>query len=78
MLFSHGKGEQMKWYDILKLARAQKGLSLRQVEKVTGLSNPYISQLENGQVKEPSFFKMLRLLSLYNISVRDLGDANNQ
>ena len=68
----------MKWYNILKLARVNKGLSLRQVEEVTGLSNPYISQLENGHVKEPSFFKMLRLLSLYNISVRDLGDTNKQ
>lgn len=64
----------MKWFQILKLVRKSRGFSLRHVEKNTGLSNPYISQLENGQVKEPSFFKMLRLLSFYGLSVRDLGD----
>ena len=63
----------MEWYQILKLARGDKGLSLRQVEEKTGISNAYISQLENGYVKEPSFFKMLRLLSLYNVSVENLS-----
>ncbi len=63
----------MKWWNILKIARENKGLSLRQVEEKTNISNGYISQLENGLVKEPSFFKMLRLLSLYNVSVRDVG-----
>ena len=67
----------MEWYQILKLARINSGLSLRQVEGKADVSNAYVSQLENGLVKEPSFFKMLRLLSLYNVSVRDLGIAYN-
>ncbi len=66
----------MQWYSILKLVRINNGLTLRQVAQETHLSNSYISQLENGQVKEPSFFKMLRLLSLYNIDeFRKLWDT---
>lgn len=67
----------MEWYHTLKLGRINLGLSLRQVEKKTGISNAYISQLENGQIKEPSFFKLLRLLSLYNISVQTFDRAYN-
>ena len=63
----------MEWFQILKLARLNSGLSLRQVEAKADVSYAYISQLENGKIKEPSFFKMLRLLSVYNLSVRDMG-----
>jgi transcriptional regulator with XRE-family HTH domain len=36
--------------------RTAKGLSLREVEEATGkaVSNPYLSQLENGKIKRPS------------------------
>ncbi len=36
--------------------RTAKGLSLREVEEATGkaVSNPYLSQLENGKIKKPS------------------------
>ena len=36
--------------------RAAKGLSLREVEEATGktVSNPYLSQLENGKIQRPS------------------------
>lgn len=62
----------MKWHEILKKVRQDKGFSLRYVEKQTGLSNPYISQLENGQVKKPSYFKMLTLLAFYEIEIKGL------
>ncbi len=36
--------------------RTAKGLSLREVEQATGkaVSNPYLSQLENGRIQKPS------------------------
>ena len=68
----------MKWYNILKSARISKELSLREVEGKTGISNAYVSQLENGKIKDPSFFKMLRLLFLYEISVRDMEDKQTE
>lgn len=36
-------------------------LTLRKVEKDTGISNPYLSQLENGIVENPSY-KIVRTL----------------
>ena len=68
----------MRWHEILKSARISKELSLRQVEKQTDISNAYVSQLENGKIKDPSFFKMLRLLFLYEISVRDMGNEQTE
>lgn len=38
----------------IKSARERKGLSLRELEILTGISNPYLSQLENGKVAKPS------------------------
>jgi transcriptional regulator with XRE-family HTH domain len=63
------------WPIILKRIRELRKLSLRQLETKTGISNSYLSQLENGQIKDPSFFKMIRLLSTLGISVKDYGDV---
>jgi len=38
----------------IKSARERKKLSLRELEILTGISNPYLSQLENGKVVKPS------------------------
>ena len=44
--------------------RKQKGISLRKVEKDTGISNAYLSQLERSVAKRPSPEK-LRILAEY-------------
>ena len=67
----------MEWHHVLKLARVNAGFSLREVEKQADVSNSYVSQIENGRIKEPSFFKMIRLLTLYNLSARDIGTTDN-
>ena len=38
----------------LKHARMTSGLTLRAVERETGISNGYLSQLESGRVRRPS------------------------
>lgn len=38
----------------LRQIRKERGLTLRQVEKMTGISNAYLSQLETGKIKKPS------------------------
>jgi DNA-binding transcriptional regulator YiaG len=38
----------------LKSLREAKGLSLREVEAKTGVSNAFLSQIESGKVKRPS------------------------
>ena len=46
--------------------RKSKGLTLREVEKITGISNSYLSQLETGKVKSPSYEVVKKLFDLYN------------
>ncbi len=46
--------------------RIAKGLTLRQVEEKTGISNAYLSQLENGKMKNPSHTIVIKLQSFYN------------
>ena len=52
---------------ILKYARESKKLSLRTVEEVTGVSNAYLSQLENEKVTKPSANILHKLATLYKI-----------
>jgi DNA-binding Xre family transcriptional regulator len=53
----------------LKHARETNGYSLREVEEKVGFSNAYISQLEQGAVKDPSLYKIADLCDLYDISL---------
>lgn len=50
----------------LKEARKRKNLTLRQVEIKTGISNAYLSQLESGKIKKPSYETIRTLLKLYS------------
>lgn len=54
----------------LKETRELQNLSLRQVEAKTNgaISNPYLSQLENGIVKSPSIKMLSTLAKVYNVS----------
>ena len=54
----------------LKDAREKQALSLRAVEKVTGISNPYLSQLEGNKIKQPSPTLLHKLCELYEVSYR--------
>lgn len=56
----------------LKDARKSMGLTLRQVEESTGISNAYLSQLENEKIKSPSANILYKLSSLYNVSLKIL------
>lgn len=45
----------------LRSARTSKSLTLRDVERETGVSNAYLSQLEGGKIKQPSPAVLQRL-----------------
>jgi DNA-binding Xre family transcriptional regulator len=49
-----------------KELRNKNGFTLRDVEEKTGISNAYLSQLENGKIKRPSFEVMETLNKFYN------------
>jgi transcriptional regulator with XRE-family HTH domain len=59
----------------LKQAREDNNLSLRAVEKRTGISNAFLSQLESGKVKQPSPLVLHKLATLYSIEYETLMDA---
>ena len=56
----------------LQAAREQKGLTLRAVEKATGVSNPYLSQIESGRIRQPSPVVLHKLSNLYEVQYVDV------
>jgi transcriptional regulator with XRE-family HTH domain len=51
----------------LRQLREIRKLSLREVEGATGISNPYLSQLENDKIKKPSPHFLYKLSNLYGV-----------
>jgi HTH-type transcriptional regulator, competence development regulator len=64
-----------KFQELLAAARKAKGVSLREVERATGVSNAYISQMETGAVAEPSPHKLQVLAKYYGLSYGTLMNA---
>jgi len=56
----------------LKRSRKERGLTLRDVEEKTGISNAYLSQLENQRIANPSPQILHRLADCYNVSYERL------
>ena len=54
----------------LKEIRIAKGYTLREVEDKCDISNPYLSQLENGKVIDISFKKLVILCRLYEVDIK--------
>ena len=52
----------------LKEARKAEKATLRFVEQQTGISNAYLSQLENGKIRQPSPTLLHKLCELYDVS----------
>jgi transcriptional regulator with XRE-family HTH domain len=53
--------------EFLRRGRDAKGLSLRKVEELTGVSNAYLSQMEGAKICRPSPVDLHKLCSLYGI-----------
>lgn len=56
----------------LKELRLQKGLKIRELESLTGISNAYLSQIENGKRKRPSPEYLKRMAPHLNIPYASL------
>jgi HTH-type transcriptional regulator, competence development regulator len=59
----------------LQMARKLKKLSLREVETATGISNAYLSQLENDKIQKPSPQFLGKLTSLYDLEFQMVMEA---
>ena len=65
--------EQLGAY--LKRARLSASLTLRAVEKKTGISNGYLSQLESGRVRRPSPMNLHKLSELYRLPYAEVMET---
>lgn len=70
-----GKNEPKSFGEGLKTARELRNLSLREVEAGTGISNAYLSQLENDKIKKPSPHFLHKLAALYGIEYELLMES---
>lgn len=59
----------------LRRIRAVRGVSLREVEENTKVSNAYLSQLETGKTSSPSPEILYRLASYYEVPYASLMEA---
>jgi HTH-type transcriptional regulator, competence development regulator len=66
------KQEPSTLSDYLRSARQRLGVSLREVENATGVSNAYLSQLEGGKIKSPSPALLQKLSDYLKLSYADV------
>ena len=59
----------------LRRIRKARGATLRGVEEATGISNAYLSQLENGKISKPSPNFLYKLAGFYEVPYEDLMRA---
>jgi transcriptional regulator with XRE-family HTH domain len=57
---------------VLRKVREAKSKTLREVEESTGISNAYLSQLENDKIKRPSASVLYKLSDLYQVELEIL------
>ncbi len=56
----------------LKSIRENVSLTLKEVQVATGISDAYLSQLENDKIKKPSANVLYKLASVYKIELNTL------
>lgn len=52
---------------VLAAARVQRGWSLREVERLTGISNAHLSQIETGSITRPDTYLLWTLADTYEL-----------
>jgi len=60
----------------LKALRDNQGLSLRDVQSKTDISNAFLSQLESGKIKNPSPTILYKLSILYSVPYENLMELS--
>ena len=58
--------------EYLRTLRLEQKLSLREVERLTGVSNSYLGLIERGRRPAPGIDILKKLAPVYNVPVRDL------
>lgn len=58
---------EIHYGEYFKALREANGLTLREVEKQAKVSNAYLSQLEQGKIKQPSPITLHKLSEIYGV-----------
>lgn len=66
----------MRLGELLGVARECKGLTLRQLEKQTGISNALLSQIETGHVREPSWRNVVKIAKALSLKLDRLAECD--
>lgn len=66
------KGTQKMFYFTIKEKRNKKNISLYNLNKLTGISYSYLSELENNRVSNPSLKTMALIANALNSDVNEL------
>ncbi len=64
--------------EVLKELRKKRNMTLRDVELATGISNPYLSQIERGERGIPTIKFLRRLADVYHVSVNKLIEVGTK
>lgn len=62
--------------ELISLARELKGMTLRDLEERSGISNALISQIETGKVRDPGFTTVVRLADALGLSLDRLAESD--
>jgi transcriptional regulator with XRE-family HTH domain len=65
----------MKLHKAIAAARKAKGISLRELERLTGIGNSGLSQIETGWVKEPSFSTVVKISRALGVPLEDWAET---
>lgn len=65
----------MKLGELISLSRELKGLTMRGLEKKSGVSNQLISQIETGAVQNPGFWTVAKIAKALGLSLKRLADT---
>lgn len=66
----------MKLGELIAIARECKGMSLRDLEKATGVSNALLSQIETGKIKSPGFWTMVAISRALGITLERMAKTD--
>jgi transcriptional regulator with XRE-family HTH domain len=72
------QGCQVGFSELMRVSRMNRNMTLRDVERLTDLSNAYVSQIETGKIKNPSFESVLKLCKLYQIPLETIVAFYNE
>ena len=64
----------MKLGELLKMAREIRGITLRDLERETGISNALLSQVETGHTKQPGFQNVVKIARALNVKLDTLAE----